>query len=114
MKRLIVTLTLSLLSVPLAAQWLNHPTPGMPRTADGKPNLAAPAPRMEDGLPDLSGIWRMNGLGYSFNIFGNHPVDMFPWAKAVYAERLASYGKVVPPRIAYPPGHAPVCSARIP
>jgi hypothetical protein len=42
---------------PLAAQWLDYPTPGVPKTADGKPNLAAPAPRTPDGKPDLSGIW---------------------------------------------------------
>ena len=45
--------------VPLCAQWLDHPTPGVPRTADGKPNLSAPAPRTADGKPDLSGIWSM-------------------------------------------------------
>jgi hypothetical protein len=40
------------------AQWINHPTPGIPRTSDGKPNLAAPAPRTSDGKPDLSGLWQ--------------------------------------------------------
>jgi len=39
-------------------QWLNYPTPGVPRTADGKPNLLAPAPRT-GGKPDLSGIWEL-------------------------------------------------------
>src|SRR5580692_3243883 len=39
------------------AQWLNYPTPGTPRTPDGKPDLAAPAPKGSDGKPDLSGIW---------------------------------------------------------
>jgi hypothetical protein len=39
------------------AQWLNYPTPGTPRTRDGKPNLGAPAPRSRDGKPDLSGVW---------------------------------------------------------
>ncbi|MGA2881925.1 MAG: hypothetical protein ABSG13_23475 [Bryobacteraceae bacterium] len=39
------------------AQWLNFPTPGTPRTSDGKPNLTAPAPRALDGKPDLSGVW---------------------------------------------------------
>jgi hypothetical protein len=46
-------------SVPpaLFAQWLDYPTAGVPRTADGKPNLSAPAPRTADGKPDLSGMW---------------------------------------------------------
>lgn len=41
----------------LFAQWLDYPTPGVPRTADGKPNLSAPSPRTADGKPDLSGMW---------------------------------------------------------
>jgi hypothetical protein len=45
------------LSSASAAQWLEHPTPGVPRTADGKPDLSAPAPRTADGRPDLSGMW---------------------------------------------------------
>ena len=44
-------------SATTAAQWLNHKTPGVPRTADGKPRLDAPAPRAADGRPDLSGVW---------------------------------------------------------
>jgi hypothetical protein len=40
-------------------QWLDHPTPDIPRTRDGRPNLAAPAPRGTDGKPDLSGIWQV-------------------------------------------------------
>jgi hypothetical protein len=47
----------ALLSAGAQAQWLNFPTPGTPRTHDGKPNLAAPAPRALDGRPDLTGVW---------------------------------------------------------
>src|SRR4030081_3909900 len=43
--------------LPLSAQWLDYPTPGVPRTPDGKPNLSAPAPRTADGKPDFSGMW---------------------------------------------------------
>ena len=49
-----------LISSPLSAQWLNYPTPGIPRLPDGKPNLTAPAPRTPDGKPDLSGIWGLS------------------------------------------------------
>jgi hypothetical protein len=45
------------LSFPLAAQWVNLPTPGVPRNADGSPNLTAPAPRTADGKPNFSGLW---------------------------------------------------------
>jgi hypothetical protein len=104
MRPSIVTLILSMMTIPLAAQWQTHPTPGVPRTADGKPNLAAPTPRTPDGRPDLSGIWRFNGLGYTFNIFGNHDVDMLPWAKALYAKRVANYGKDSPDTNCLPAG----------
>ena len=49
-----------LFAVPLSAQWLNTPSPNVPRTADGKPNLDAPAPKAADGHPDLSGVWMPN------------------------------------------------------
>jgi hypothetical protein len=48
---------LGLLATGVHAQWLNFPTPGTPRTADGKPNLTAAAPRAPGGKPDLSGVW---------------------------------------------------------
>jgi hypothetical protein len=44
-------------SSPVSAQWPLHPKPGVPKGADGKPNLSAPAPKTADGKPDLSGIW---------------------------------------------------------
>ena len=48
-------------ALALAGQWLNTPTPGVPRTADGKPDLAAAAPKAADGHPDLSGVWENPG-----------------------------------------------------
>ncbi len=41
----------------LSAQWPAYPTPGVPHTADGKPDLKAPTPRTADGKPDLTGMW---------------------------------------------------------
>ena len=48
----------ALLSTSVDAQWVNFPTPGTPRLPGGKPNLAAPAPRLR-GKPDLSGVWQI-------------------------------------------------------
>ena len=55
----VLGLLLCPLSEHLYGQWLNYPTAGVPRTADGKPDLNAPCPRSADGKPDLSGLWVM-------------------------------------------------------
>ena len=56
-----VVALLSVLAPALSAQWPSYPTPGVPRTPDGRPNLLAPTPRSADGRPDLSGIWSNPG-----------------------------------------------------
>src|SRR4029079_1986795 len=61
MRLLLAALVLTISASPAAAQWLDWKTPGVPRTADGKPNLKAPAPRGPDGKPDLTGIWQQTG-----------------------------------------------------
>ena len=90
---LIAVVTLAL-GAPLAAQWLNQPTPGIPRTPDGKPNLAAPAPRAPDGKPDLSGLWLKISPKYSRNIAADlKPEDIQPWARALVEQRREDLGK---------------------
>jgi hypothetical protein len=42
---------LLIIAAPLGAQWLKYPTPGIPRTAGGKPNLSAP--KTADGAERL-------------------------------------------------------------
>lgn len=86
---------ISLLSTPLGAQWLNQPTPGIPRVADGKPDLAAPSPRTADGKPDFSGVWRISlPVGYLINLAADlEAADVQPWAAALFAERIAHFGK---------------------
>jgi hypothetical protein len=52
-----ISILLAMTTLPLAAQWLNYPDSRTPRTKDGKPNLTAPAPRI-NGKPDLTGVWQ--------------------------------------------------------
>jgi hypothetical protein len=79
----------TLLAVPLSAQWLNTPTPGVPRTTDGKPNLTAPAPVAADGHPDLSGVWMPNTKYLQDLAADMKPGDVpyQPWAAQVVRDR---------------------------
>jgi len=107
-----------LLAAGAPAQWLKYPSPGIPRTPDGKPNLSAPVPRLPDGKPDLSGIWaaECNVYGrdscFTRSLFfdvaqGLKPEDvqMTPWAAAIQAQRESRdhvddpYGYCMPPGV---------------
>jgi hypothetical protein len=91
--RLAVMLAVAL-SVPLAGQWLHQPTLRIPRTADGKPDLSAPAPRAPDGKPDLSGLWTRISPKYSRNIAADlKPDEVQPWARALVEQRKEDLGK---------------------
>src|SRR6187455_96609 len=94
MKASLTAVLTVVLSAPLGAQWLNQPTPGIPRTPDGKPNLAAPAPRTPDGKPDLSGLWTKISPKYSRNIAADlKPEEIQPWARALVEQRTEDLGK---------------------
>jgi hypothetical protein len=103
-----MTLAASALCVPLAvslgAQWVNYPTPGLPRTAEGKPNLSAPAPRMADGKPDLSGVWEhLNSRGSAYYL-DKIDIPWQPWAKALFQERTDNNQKDNPESRCLPRG----------
>jgi len=94
MTRLPIAIVAALVSVTADAQWLKEPTPGLPRTADGSPELTAPAPRTHDGKPDLSGLWRLNADAYTGNVVADlKPEEIQPWADALYKQRMENLGK---------------------
>jgi hypothetical protein len=85
----------AILSAPASAQWLNYRSKKIPRTADGQPNLSAPAPKRADGKPDLSGIWKGNPK-YMINITTDMKPDEVPfqpWAAAEYKRRRDTESK---------------------
>ena len=102
----------SVAGAPLAAQWLKQPTPGIPRNANGRPNLSAPAPRTPDGRPDLSGLWRRPSLKYAFNIAVDlKPGDVAPWAEALSNQRSEDLAKDHMSILCLPSGPAYATSA---
>ncbi len=100
--RTMTSLTLCVLlasfaAVPATAQWLNLKSPNIPRHADGTPDMEAPAPKLPDGTPDLTGIWRQpNGVKYTVNLDADLPpgtVQMLPEAAALYKHRRDTLSK---------------------
>jgi hypothetical protein len=126
---------LATLSVSLSAQWPSYPTRNVPRTADGKPNLLAPAPRTADQRPDLSGIWGSpgwrelgaqtgssgtggspgtpavlpRGPGLFFDIGSGVPggLPFQPWAADLRKKRMAEGSKDNPDAHCLPMGNMP-------
>ena len=86
---------LLLISACAFGQWIKYPTPGIPRTADGKPNLSAPVPRAANGKVDLSGLWMVKGLfigDIAMNLKAGE-LEFQPWAEALYKQRRATESK---------------------
>jgi hypothetical protein len=89
----LATLLSCIVALPAAAQWLNYPTPGIPRTADGKPNLSAPAPRTADGKPDLTGLWRPKQASAGETDKALHAIKPQPWAAELSKKRKDDLGR---------------------
>jgi hypothetical protein len=87
------------------AQWLDFPSKGIPRTADGKPNLSAPIPRTPDGKPVLDGIWVADNSRHLVNLASDLKETPFqPWAEKLFNERRANMGKDDPEARCMPQG----------
>ena len=88
-----LVVALFVMNSSIAAQWLKHPTADIPRTADGKPDLAAPTPRQPNGRPVLAGLWRpAPGLvgDMTRGLKAGEVVPFQPWAEALFKERRAN------------------------
>jgi hypothetical protein len=125
-----IWILLALFAAPLSrAQWLNHRAAGIPRTADGKPDLSAKTPRATGGKPDLSGLWETdsappallerlipgatNGAGeetpsqYFINIFSDlKPEDepLRPAAAQAFQQRAQHFTDTSPISHCFPEG----------
>ena len=118
-RRVALSLVLSaaLLAGAAEAQWIRVPVPGTPRTADGKANLNAPAPRTPDGRPDPSGVWQRVALpaavaraaGFTDQnlrllLPPGETVPFQPWAAALFTQRYAADGAGSPSERCLPKG----------
>jgi hypothetical protein len=99
---------------PVSAQWVNYPTPGVPRRANGKVDMSAATPRMADGKPDFSGIWttaepNRRPEGSESSDYADSPAD----PGAITASRqMANIGVDLPGGLPYQPWLVPIVKER--
>jgi hypothetical protein len=105
-----------LASAPLTAQWVNYPTPGVPRRADGKVDVAAPAPRLADGKPDLSGLWMTaepnRGAGRGTAPPVNVPDEAGDQRNVTASRQMRDIGVDLPGGLPYQPWLIPIVKER--
>jgi len=102
-----------LLSVAVSAQWAPFVRQEVPKTADGKPDLDAPAPRLANGKPDFSGVWESRvppsgrpgpalpstgeapPVATFFNVGANmkEGLPFTPWAADLRKQRMGAFSK---------------------
>src|SRR3989449_855812 len=111
--RVAIGFLLCAMSLPAGAQWLNYPTAGIPRTADGKPNLSAPAPKTPDGKPDFSGVWQAEVSPYRLNLIQDlKDAAIFrPPAEAIFQKRVADFHRDDPVTNCLPMGPSEMLGA---
>ena len=104
----LAAVALLILGTPFAsAQWLKYPTPGVPRKPDGSVNLSAPAPRLWDGKPDLSGVWTSGGRNPQ--AADDRPGDQ---AAITASRHMANIGVDLPGGLPYQPWLVPIVKER--
>jgi hypothetical protein len=95
-------------STPVAAQWEPWPLKNVPRLANGKVDMAAPARRTPDGRVDLSGFWMpTNPVKHLLNLAADlkpGSVPLQPWAQKLYEERIDNNAKDHPGVRCWPSG----------
>lgn len=113
MRKIVIAAALCLLPGLEHAQWLDWRTPGIPRTADGKPNLTAPAPRMPDGKPDLSGIWQPEVSPYRLDLIQDLKDEAIfrPAAEVIFQENVANFHRDDPVTNCLPNGPSEMLGA---
>ena len=85
-------------AVAAQAQWVDYPSKGIPRTANGKPNLSAPPPKTPNGKISIAGIWQRippktppRPAGTPNNLIDwlapGSEIRMQPWAEALFIQR---------------------------
>jgi hypothetical protein len=84
---------LALPIAPVFGQWLHYPTPGIPRLANGQPNLSAPVPRGPDGKPDLSGIWEHKNARTTAYYLDKTVIPWRPEAEALFKQNQVNNQK---------------------